>query len=69
MCGPADYEALYTCTERLAALSAAGLSTYTVRQLAEMVRKPRRRLGARAVKSENGPPGVPLQEDLLAADR
>ena len=52
MCGPADYEALYTCAERLAALSAAGLSTYAVRQLTEIARKTRRRPDAGAVESE-----------------
>jgi hypothetical protein len=62
MCGPADYEALYTCAERLAALSAAGLSTYALGQLAEVVRKTRQR-------SKKDQACIPVREGFVAADR
>jgi hypothetical protein len=69
MCGPADYEALYTCAERLAALSAAGLSTYALGQFAEVVRKTRQRSNARKLKSKKDQARIPVREGFVAADR
>ena len=38
MCGPADFDALRTCATRLAELSAAGLTTYSVYKTASIYR-------------------------------
>lgn len=39
MCGPADFEALSTCITRVAELSAAGLTTYSVCKAASLCRE------------------------------
>ena len=39
MCGPPDFGALHTCVIRLAALSAAGLTTYSVCKTASLCRR------------------------------
>jgi len=69
MCGPADYAALRTCLERLAALSAAGLSTYAVHQVADMARRTRRRAAAGAEKLDESRPCVSFSESLPASQQ
>ena len=43
MCGPPDFGALHTCVIRLAELSAAGLTTYSVCKTASLYRRLRRK--------------------------
>ena len=59
MCGPPDLEALHTCITRLGALSAAGLTTYSVCKTAAICRRLRSKRGRRAERaSQELPAGL-----------
>lgn len=39
MCGPADFQALHTCMDRVAEFSAAGVATYAIYKTASLCRQ------------------------------
>jgi len=57
VCGPADFDALNTCVIRLAQLSAAGLTTYSVCKTASLYRQLRAKRGEREKKVARNIPG------------
>jgi len=62
MCGPADFGALSTCIIRLAELSAAGLTTYSVCKTASLCRE------LRAKRREPREKALPEAPVKLAAE-
>jgi len=56
VCGPADFDALNTCVIRLAELSAAGLTTYSVCKTASLCRQLRAKRGGREKKETRNMP-------------
>jgi hypothetical protein len=57
MCGPADFEALHTCVTRLAELSVAGVTTYSVCKTASLCRRLRPKREGRRAKALRDVPG------------
>lgn len=66
MCGPADFGALSTCIIRLAELSAAGLTTYSICKTASLCRELRARRREREQKALPDIPGKLAVEDSSA---
>ena len=62
MCGPPDFEALSTCVTRIAALSAAGLTSYSICKTASLYRR------LRSKRKERGAKALPAMPAILAAE-
>ena len=64
MCGPPDFAALHTCITRLVELSAAGLGTYSVYQVASLYRAHRLKQEDPEQRTWRGVPGRLAPEGL-----